>query len=575
MTGAPGFLEFFILEASEYVQQLDGLLLGGSSIGPDARALQRVARALRGTATMAKLSSFADVAAGVERVARAMQDGVLQWDPALGGALVAAVDDLKVLLHSARTWSPADDQRAVARADELARFAPTATAAQPRGTTAPAAADSAFLATEAANIAAGLELLTTRGDTATAANVLGRVRALRGVASVKEVTPLSDTLEATEDAARGLESGDQQLSAESRRLLDTAAAYLRTLSVALRSGASVDAPDDTRDAFAAAQEAWRNRAGERERIVPIAELFYGDGSPGLVEASANPPTSAQERFRLELVSFGEHLREVVAGARIAKDPAVIERTRRHVHDTLVGLQADAESFGETEVAAFIGDHVESAGRMDFLGLAALEDLASVLAHPGAQGERMATRLREIAGERTFASAIGSGFESGAPTPSDAPPTAVRAEAITPMPPPVSTPPLPTPGVDAPEELVAEPIAETVAEPIAEPDAEPDVPAHAPLPAYVELNALDIAAAALIDSGIAALDRFTAQPFSQPTPIAEDIVVPIESLLYSGRAALDRAVEIRDQLRRTGPTSDTAALEEIFDLLELAQVGTAP
>src|SRR6476660_7126551 len=130
MTGAPGFLEFFILEASEYVQQLDGLLLGGSSTGPDARAMQRVARALRGTATMAKLSSFADVAAGVERVAHAMQDGVLQWDPALGGALVAAVDDLKALLHSARTWSPADDQRAAARAAELARFAPTATPAQ-------------------------------------------------------------------------------------------------------------------------------------------------------------------------------------------------------------------------------------------------------------------------------------------------------------------------------------------------------------------------------------------------------------------------------------------------------------
>src|SRR5690242_8337419 len=98
MSEGPGFLEFFILEASDYVEQLDGLLLGGSSDGPDADAMQRVARALRGTATMAKLPSFADVAGGVERVGRALQDGALQWEPALRGALTAAVDDLKTLI---------------------------------------------------------------------------------------------------------------------------------------------------------------------------------------------------------------------------------------------------------------------------------------------------------------------------------------------------------------------------------------------------------------------------------------------------------------------------------------------
>ena len=49
MSEGPGFLEFFILEASDYVEQLDGLLLGSSSNGPDADAIQRVARALRRT----------------------------------------------------------------------------------------------------------------------------------------------------------------------------------------------------------------------------------------------------------------------------------------------------------------------------------------------------------------------------------------------------------------------------------------------------------------------------------------------------------------------------------------------
>ena len=83
MSVGPGFLEFFILEASDYVEQLDGLLLGGGSGGPDADALQRVARALRGTATMAKIPSFADLAGAIERVGRAMHDGALGWDPSL------------------------------------------------------------------------------------------------------------------------------------------------------------------------------------------------------------------------------------------------------------------------------------------------------------------------------------------------------------------------------------------------------------------------------------------------------------------------------------------------------------
>jgi hypothetical protein len=78
------------------------------------------------------------------------------------------------------------------------------------------------------------------------------------------------------------------------------------------------------------------------------------------------------------------------------------------------------------------------------------------------------------------------------------------------------------------------------------------------------------AAALIDSSIAALETLESNPFSEPIPIPEDTVVPIEALLYRGRAALDRAVEIRDEIRRAGTHADPVALEELFDLLDLAR-----
>src|SRR5215216_5269703 len=102
MSSSAGFLDFFILEASEYVEELDKLLGRGGVTGPrpDVDSVQRLARALRGTATMAKLAPFADVAAAVERIGRGLQAGTVSWDPALAGALIAGIDDLKVLLHS-------------------------------------------------------------------------------------------------------------------------------------------------------------------------------------------------------------------------------------------------------------------------------------------------------------------------------------------------------------------------------------------------------------------------------------------------------------------------------------------
>src|SRR6185503_13763006 len=272
------------------------------------------------------------------------------------------------------------DERASSRSQELSRLAPSRTPA-----TAASAASAvhgtsgapphAFLGTEASNIAAGLELLTTRaGDADTAANVLRRIRALRGVAGVKEVAPLADALEATEEAGRGLETGHEELTPEARRLLESAAAYLRTLASALRGGGDVGGSTPAREAFEAAREAWSARDEERERVVPIAQLFYDDGS-GLVEASQHPPTTAAERFRLELVSLGEHLRQVVDAARHAgNDLASKSRAQRELRRALQALEAAAESFDEGEVADFIRAHGHAAGTIDFLGLSALEDL---------------------------------------------------------------------------------------------------------------------------------------------------------------------------------------------------------
>ena len=55
-------------------------------------------------------------------------------------------------------------------------------------------------------------------------------------------------------------------------------------------------------------------------------------------------------------------------------------------------------------------------------------------------------------------------------------------------------------------------------------------------------------------------------------IAEQPPVPIDVLLYRGRAAIERCVEIRDDARRAGGALADDALAELFDLLDLALTG---
>ncbi|HPV75226.1 MAG TPA: hypothetical protein PLX31_10020, partial [Gemmatimonadaceae bacterium] len=75
---------------------------------------------------------------------------------------------------------------------------------------------------------------------------------------------------------------------------------------------------------------------------------------------------------------------------------------------------------------------------------------------------------------------------------------------------------------------------------------------------------------LLQVGIAGFSSLDDEPLSEPARLEEDeVVVPIESLLYRGPAAIARAIEVRDAMRQRG-TTDDATLQEIFDLLDLAQ-----
>lgn len=74
---------------------------------------------------------------------------------------------------------------------------------------------------------------------------------------------------------------------------------------------------------------------------------------------------------------------------------------------------------------------------------------------------------------------------------------------------------------------------------------------------------------LLGRGIEALDNLVARPIAPRVSFGAMEVVPVETLLYRGRAALERAAAIREQIKAAGGVASPAALDEMYDLIGLA------
>jgi len=602
MTASAGVLDFFIVEASEYIERLDNLLASAGQAGPNADSFGRYARALRGSATMSRQYGIADVAGALERIARALRNRAMGWSPAGAAAVVGAVDDLRILVRAVREWGPADDQRAQARTAELDRLAPGpgnsgVHAAQPAATIETPLSGAHFLAAETADLARALEqLVATPEDTHVIAALADRVRALRGVADLKDMPPLPDVVDAVERSLKTLElaSPNPSPSARQKSLFATAAAVLRRASrdIGQRGRPMPGAPEVL--AFQNAVAALPDEALSADRIVPIDQLFFDDAGPHVVSAAASPPTTAAERFRMEVVSLAEHLRSVVSEARATRAPEARDHTSRELRSALRALGSAASSFGERQVARFAAEWSVKVPTLNEAGLTALDRAATMLADPETRPEQLARALEQLAAPRSPQTAGRStqqmlaSDEPLAPTPPTAappvrpvpsvpaapvwpaapsmPPAAPRPTASR-MSPPFARPAVPPPGVAdrraAPRTGVSEP--GWPAWPAAGAPPAPTPPrSGAPAHSGDQLRAF-------LQDGIAGLRRLEDQPFSAPANVPDEDTVPIEELLYRGRAALERAVALRHEWSREGTVPSPEAMQELFDLLDLALV----
>ncbi len=315
-----GMADFFGLEAGEYLERLDGLL---QTPDRSAEEVVRLARAVRGAALMANHPPIARAAAGFEALARAVREGRRVWDPATTQFAIRTIDELKVFVRRAGSWTEADTARAEGFATEIERFAgrpsSPARAAEPRGLDAGARA---FIAREGAATASALDraaqaLRATPVPRDAMQPVLRALQPLRGLAVLADLPPLPDLLEGIERAAAEVERPDGPDKASAADLFQAAATAVARAAreVAEEGRPKPEGPEVQRFAARAVQFF----QGEPD-VVDIVSLYYDDAGPHLVKRGAKIEARLRRAGQLELVSHGEHLRQAADALERAPSP---------------------------------------------------------------------------------------------------------------------------------------------------------------------------------------------------------------------------------------------------------------
>src|SRR5438876_141550 len=457
MTESPkplGMSDFFALEAGEYLERLDGMLAKGDS--PSADEIVRLARALRGSALMANQPAIARTAAGLEALARAVREGRRAWDPQTQQLALRAVDDLKIFVRRAGSWTDADTAKAEALAVELEQVAgrPSAQirAVEALGLDAGARA---FVAREGAAIAGALE----RAAQALRANprthdplqhVMRAIHPLRGLAALNDLPPLPDLLEGIERAIGELSRSGLEAPANVVDLFQAAAG---AIARAAREVAERGRPDPEGADFRGFAGLLVKFMEAEPDAVSIGSLYYNDSGPHIVSRGV-PAARPSTLGKLELVSHGEHLRQ--AADSLERAPSATQRELR-AHTLATTFRALANAAGSV-----------LADRVAQFAMAARDAVASGIAvsSPAA----FAAELRR-AGDLLARS--GTGDEEALATELDAVTAAIQT-----IQPGAAPRPAPGPARPAPAATMAQPPAAAPAVPV--PRAAPG-PAPAPTP----------------------------------------------------------------------------------------------
>jgi len=193
-------------------------------------------------------------------------------------------------------------------------------------------------------------------------------------------------------------------------------------------------------------------------------------------------------------------------------------------------------------------------------IAAVDDLRALIPRASQfsaeDGEHLHQRALELAPYVKVAARAPDSSATATPAPAAAAP---------------APPPAPTPVPDAPPPTVSAPDDSPATR---KPD--PVIPIselfYAEGPGIVSGGVPKNAAALseLLGAGVDALEKnLMDQPLARATSAGPMQIVPVETLIYRGRAALERAAELRDRIKSAGGAATPATLDEMYDLIGLA------
>ena len=576
MTQSMGTLDFFLIEGSDWLDRLDGLTQTPAGHLPQGDELLRLSRAFRGSAIMASQHGMARAGQGLESCARAIRENRLGWTEATRAELVRAIDDIKILMRRLRNPEQGDTEKAEQIGIGLDRMSGRASA-QMRAAQGPGldAGGRAFVAREAAAIASVLQNAsrTLRGDPANREVLHGispAMSSLRGVAVLNDLPPLAEILSAIEYAARDVSAAAGTLGPDVADVFDAGA---KALARAAREVVDAGRPDaEAEESHAFAARLFTVLAGGT--VVGIESLFYDDAGPHILSQGTPPAPSGAGLARVEMVSQGEYLN--AAAGELVKVTTPVQRDLRlyGIASSLrpmVGAAGSplSNSLGRLAEAArdAIGRGAASHRVPEFTKLIGNAAHALVSAQSGDEqyiADRVSTAAQELS--RLTASLATRSLPAMAAVEETPAPVAAP---VTEHPAPSAQPPASSTQHPAP--VVGEADLATSFLTLEELIAERGMP----------LGSLD----ELLAGGTAMLpptpqrttdprvaSRMEALPVVPVETLAPDEagVVPIESLLIRGPAALRRAACLREELvaARGDDARFNALLSEVFDLVEL-------
>ncbi|HET9064884.1 MAG TPA: Hpt domain-containing protein [Gemmatimonadales bacterium] len=531
--------EFFVLEATEYLADLDQLVSRTET--PDLERLVRGARALRGAALMAGLGTFARASASLEGLARQVRDHALGWEPHARAAWREGLQTLRGLVSRAGGWESADDRHALLLAERIERVAKGEALRDAPDT--PQLPDHAghgltpgvraFIARESALIAGSLQeaarALAPLKPPVALASVLERLRSLRGLGGSAELSPLPELLDAMEVTTRSLLSPDPAPPDIAVVFADAADA-LAAMAQSVSDQGRVVIPTGLEQIARRLLEGYAALSD----VTDIASLAPSGEASVISRGSPPQAPPAGDPVPIELVGVGDHLLMQSEALARGRSPAARDLRLFVLHQTLSTMPA------ESRTGRFLGPLTGAIARTIGSGrahgdpdafVAMLRDCGQFLIDHGGDGTVADLTARRDAMARALGAAdlipsAGTAVTSTAPV-ADAGPVSIPASTAVVT--PVESEPMP---VRLPEPAPA-------VDPTAPPDVVVEIATLAPdddLASVVEIAALapdsperePDDAAPVVDIGSLDFDEHDVVPIAALAPDTPD-VVPIASL----------------------------------------------